>query len=93
MAKEYPQKSIYVTFSSYKKHMDISKAYLKPRCVPTFPLVEEPFKKLSILVRCGKVLDRPQGECAPKSLIPAIKKADWASHDGHKGRHQELSVH
>jgi acyl-CoA synthetase (NDP forming) len=59
MARKFPQKPIYVTFSGEKKHMDTSKAYLEARGVPTFPLIEEPFKALSTLVRCRKALDRP----------------------------------
>jgi hypothetical protein len=38
--------------------MDAAKAYLEPRGVPTFPLIEEPFEVLSILARCRKALDR-----------------------------------
>ena len=52
LAQRYPAKPLYVTFSGQKKHMDAAKAYLEPRGVPTFPLIEQPFEVLSILSRC-----------------------------------------
>jgi acyl-CoA synthetase (NDP forming) len=58
LAKRYPAKPLYVTFSGQKQHMDAAKAYLEPRGVPTFPLIEEPFEVLSILARCRQALDR-----------------------------------
>jgi acyl-CoA synthetase (NDP forming) len=54
----YPEKPIYVTFSGDKRHMDGAKAFLEPKGVPTFPLIEEPFEVLSILARCRKAMDR-----------------------------------
>jgi acyl-CoA synthetase (NDP forming) len=59
MAGRYPDKPIYVTYSAEKKHMEASKAFLEPRGVPTFPLIEEPFEVLSILARCRKAMERP----------------------------------
>jgi acyl-CoA synthetase (NDP forming) len=59
LAQKYPEKPLYVTFSGQRKHMDAAKAFLEPRGVPTFPLIEEPFEVLSILVRCRRALDRP----------------------------------
>jgi acyl-CoA synthetase (NDP forming) len=59
MAERYPDKPIYVTYSGEKKHMEASKAFLEPRGVPTFPLIEEPFEILSILARCRKAMERP----------------------------------
>lgn len=56
---KYPEKPIYVTFSADKKHMEATKAYLEPRGVPTFPLIEEPFEVLSILSQCRQAMDRP----------------------------------
>ncbi len=41
-----------VTFSAENKHMDVAKAFLEPREVLTFPLIEEPFEVLSILAHC-----------------------------------------
>jgi len=58
LAEKYPEKPIYVTFSAQKKHMDAAKAFLEPRGVPTFPLIEEPFEVLSILARCRQAMDR-----------------------------------
>jgi acyl-CoA synthetase (NDP forming) len=59
LARRYPDKPLYVTFSAQKKHMDAAKAFLEPRGVPTFPLIEEPFEVLSILARCRKAMERP----------------------------------
>ena len=58
LAQKYPEKPIYVTFSSQKKHMESAKAFLEPRGVPTFPLIEEPFEVLSILHRCRRLMER-----------------------------------
>ena len=60
LARLYPEKPIYVTFSSDKKHMEASKAFLEPRGVPTFPLIEEPFEVLSILNQCRRAMERPK---------------------------------
>ena len=58
LARRYPEKPLYVTFSGQKKHMDAAKAYLEPRGVPTFPLIEQPFEVLSILARCRNAMNR-----------------------------------
>jgi acyl-CoA synthetase (NDP forming) len=58
LAKKYPEKPIFVTFTGEKKHMDAGKAFLEPRGVPTFPLIEEPFEVLSILSRCRQAMER-----------------------------------
>jgi acyl-CoA synthetase (NDP forming) len=58
LARRYPEKPLYVTFTGQKHHMDAAKAFLEPRGVPTFPLIEEPFEVLSILARCRKAMDR-----------------------------------
>jgi acyl-CoA synthetase (NDP forming) len=58
LARKYPEKPIYVTFSAEKKHMEAAKAFLEPKGVPTFPLIEEPFEVLSILARCRKAMER-----------------------------------
>jgi acetyltransferase len=60
LAREYREKAIYVTFSGEKKHMEAAKAFLEPRGVPTFPLIEEPFEILSVLVRCRQAMERPR---------------------------------
>ena len=58
LAEKYPEKPIYVTFSGEKKHMEAAKAFLEPRGVPTFPLIEEPFEVLSILARSRQAMER-----------------------------------
>ena len=60
LAKKYPEKLLYVTFSAEKKHMEAAKAFLEPRGVPTFPLIEEPFEVISVLNRCRKAMERPR---------------------------------
>ena len=60
LAKRYPEKPLYVTFSGEKKHMEAAKAFLEPRGVPTFPLIEEPFEVISILNRCRQAMERPR---------------------------------
>jgi acyl-CoA synthetase (NDP forming) len=52
LSTRYPEKPLYVSSSGDKKHTDAAKAFLEPRRVPTFPLIEEPFEVLSILNRC-----------------------------------------
>lgn len=59
LTKKYPEKPIYVSFSGEKKHMEATKAFLEPRGVPTFPLIEEPFEVLSILARSRQAMERP----------------------------------
>jgi acyl-CoA synthetase (NDP forming) len=56
LARKYPEKPVYVTFSGDKEHMEAAKAYLEPKGVPTFPLIEEPFEILSVLAQCRKAL-------------------------------------
>jgi acyl-CoA synthetase (NDP forming) len=58
LAQRYPEKPLYVTFSGQKRHMDAAKAFLEPRGVPTFPLIEQPFEVLSILAQCRKAMQR-----------------------------------
>jgi len=58
LAQKYPEKPIYVTFSGEKEHMEAAKAFLEPRKVPTFPLIEEPFEVLSILARCREAISQ-----------------------------------
>ena len=60
LAAKYPQKPIYVTFTGERKHMEAAKAFLEPRGVPTFQLIEEPFEVLSILARCREARERPE---------------------------------
>ena len=60
LAQKYPEKPMYVTFSGEKKLMEEAKAFLEPRGVPTFLLIEEPFEVLSILDRCRRAMERPE---------------------------------
>ena len=39
-------------------HMEAAKAFLEPKGVPTYPLIEEPFEVLSILYRCRRNMER-----------------------------------
>jgi acyl-CoA synthetase (NDP forming) len=57
LKERHPAKPIFITFSGEKKHMDAAKAYLEPRGVPTFNLIEEPFEVLSILSQCRSSLE------------------------------------
>jgi acetyltransferase len=52
----HPDKPLYVSFSGDHDCNEAAKAYLEPRGVPTFPLIEDPFKVLDILVRCRRAL-------------------------------------
>ncbi len=67
LKQKYPEKPIYVTFSADKKHMELAKAFLETRGVPTFPLIEESFEVLSILYRCRQAMDRPLKNLAETS--------------------------
>jgi len=58
LAGRYPEKPIYITFSGDKRHMDAAKAFLEPRGVPTFPLIEDPFEVLSILAKCRSAMEQ-----------------------------------
>lgn len=58
LARKYPDKPLYVTFSAEKRHMEAAKDFLEPRGIPTFPLIEQPFEVLSILTRCRKAMNR-----------------------------------
>jgi len=58
LAKKYPAKPLFVTFSADKKYMDECKDFVEPRGVPTFPEIEQPFEVLSILYRCTRAMNR-----------------------------------
>jgi acyl-CoA synthetase (NDP forming) len=58
LARKYPEKPIYVTFSGDKKYMDQAKAFLESKGVPTYPMIEEPLETLSVLAQCRKSLER-----------------------------------
>ena len=57
LAMRYPEKPIYVTFSGEKRHMEAAKAFLEPKGVPTFPLIEDPFEILDIVIRSGRATE------------------------------------
>ena len=59
-ARKHPEKPLYVTASGDKKCIEEAKAFLEPRGVPTFLLIEEPFEVLSVLSRCRAAMERPQ---------------------------------
>lgn len=58
LARTYPEKPLYVTFSGIKDRIDEAKTFLEQRGVPTYELIEQPFEVLSILVRCRQAMDR-----------------------------------
>lgn len=59
LAGRHADKPIYITFTGDKGCMEAAKAFLEPRGVPTFMLIEEPFEVLSILSRCRLAMKRP----------------------------------
>ena len=58
IARKYPEKPIYVTFSGDKKYEEEAKAFLETHGVPTFPMIEEPFEVLEIMARCRRAMER-----------------------------------
>ena len=56
LASKHHAKPFYVTFMGQHEHNVAAKAYLEPRGVPCYMLVEEPFEVLSVLSRCRKSL-------------------------------------
>ena len=52
LAQKYPAKPVYVTFMGAHALNVEAKAYLDPRGVPCYMLVEEPFEVLAALARC-----------------------------------------
>ena len=58
LAAQRPEKPIYVSFSGDTACDAAAKAFLEPRGVPTFPLIEDPFKALDILVQCRAAVKR-----------------------------------
>ena len=52
LAAKYPTKPVYVTFMGEHRHNVDAKAWLEPRGVPCYMLIEEPFEVLSLLARC-----------------------------------------
>ena len=60
LARKYPEKPVFVTFSGDKRFEDECKAYIEPRGVASFPYIEQPFEVLSILSRCVQAMNRPR---------------------------------
>lgn len=56
LAAKYPKKPLYISFSGDHGCNEEAKAFLEPRGVPTFPLIEDAFKALDILVRARKAM-------------------------------------
>jgi len=59
LARQFPEKPIYISFSGDEVSNAAAKAFLEPRGVPTFPRIEDPFKVLDILARARAAMDRP----------------------------------
>ncbi|MFZ0945243.1 MAG: acetate--CoA ligase family protein [Syntrophobacteraceae bacterium] len=60
LARRYPEKPVFVTFSGDKRFEDECKAYIEPLGVPSFTYIEQPFEVLSILSRCEQAMNRPR---------------------------------
>ena len=58
LVRRHPAKPVYATFMGAHEHDVAAKAYLEPRGVPCFMLVEEPFEVLAVLARCRANLGR-----------------------------------
>ncbi len=58
LAAKYPAKPIYVTFMGQHEHNVAAKAYLEPKGIPAYMLVEEPFEVLGVLARCRAAMGR-----------------------------------
>lgn len=58
LAARHWNKPVYISFSGDSACNAVAKAFLEPRGVPTFPLIEDPFKVLDILVRCRAAMKR-----------------------------------
>ena len=59
LARQFPEKPIYISFSGDEVSNAAAKAFLEPRGVPTFPRIEDPFKVLDILTRARAAMNRP----------------------------------
>lgn len=58
LARRYPDKPIYVSFSGDDRCNAEAKAFLEPRGVPTFPRIEDPFHALDVMARCRASMNR-----------------------------------
>ena len=64
LARNHPDKPVYISFSGDKACNEAAKDFLEPRGVPTFPMIDEPFRVLDVLARCRTALDRPRERLA-----------------------------
>ena len=58
LARKYPKKPIYISFSGDHDCNVAAKAFLEPQGIPTFPLIEDAFKALDILFRARRHLSK-----------------------------------
>jgi acyl-CoA synthetase (NDP forming) len=58
VARKYPDKPVYITFMGQHERNVEAKAWLEPRGVPCYMLVEEPFEVLGVLARCRAAMQR-----------------------------------
>ncbi len=56
LAKEFPEKPIYVSYSGDENSNREATAFLEPAGIPTFPRIEDPFKALDIMARARRAL-------------------------------------
>ena len=65
LARRYPHKPLFVTFTGDRERMEAARDFLEPRGVPTFPLIEQPFEVLDILCACRRSMERaPSGSAS-----------------------------
>ncbi len=57
-AARHPAKPILASFSGDRAANEAAKAFLEPRGIATFPLIEDPFKALDILIACRRAMQR-----------------------------------
>lgn len=58
LARRYPDKPIYVSFSGDDRCNADAKAFLEPQGIPTFPRIEDPFHALDVMARCRAAMNR-----------------------------------
>jgi len=58
LARQFPEKPIYISFSGDEHSNVEAKAFLEPQGIPTFPRIEDPFKVLDILARARAAMKR-----------------------------------
>ena len=58
LARQFPEKPIYISFSGDEVSNAEAKAFLEPQGIPTFPRIEDPFKVLDILARARSAMTK-----------------------------------